>query len=303
VTAKLDPKRLETFRVVAGAGKITVASQQLHLSQPAVTAQLRQLEEQVGTPLFVRGARGVALTAAGRELLDYAQRLHRLLEEAEAAMRRPSGAGAGELALAASTTIASYLLPSLLASFLRRHPGLGVRLEVGNTEQVLGQVRENRVPLGLVEGHARAGGMHLERFVGEELVAVVAAEAPAAFQRVRRPQDLANVPIIWREPGSGTRAVVSRALKRAGLRSSARRGDLQLGGTEAIKAAVALGLGVGILSRWSIQSELALGRLRVLPIPKLRIERHFSWVLPVDGVSGIAGEFLRHARADPPILS
>ena len=81
--SKIDPKRLETFRVVAGAGKITAASQQLHLSQPAVTAQLRQLEEQVGKPLFVRGARGVALTDAGRELLDYAQRLHRLLEDAE----------------------------------------------------------------------------------------------------------------------------------------------------------------------------------------------------------------------------
>jgi DNA-binding transcriptional LysR family regulator len=302
VAAKIDPKRLETFRIVAAVGKITAASQQLHLSQPAVTAQLRQLEEQVGRPLFVRGARGVALTDAGRELLDYAQRLHRLLEDAEAAMQKPGAAAASELAIAASTTIASYLLPSLLASFLRRHAGMGVRLEVGNTEQVLSWVRDAKVPLGLVEGHARASGMHLERFVGEELVAVVAAQAPAALLRVRRAADLAGVPLIWREPGSGTRAVVERALKQAGARRGSRAGDLQLGGTEAIKAAVALGLGVGILSRWSIQSELALGRLRVLPIRGLTIERHFSWVLPVDGVAGVAGQFLRHARAEPPIL-
>ncbi len=302
MATKIDPKRLETFRIVASVGKITAASQQLHLSQPAVTAQLRQLEEQVGRPLFVRGARGVILTDAGRELNDYAQRVHRLLEDAESAMQRPGTLEATELALAASTTIASYLLPSLLASFLRRHPGMGVRLEVGNTEQVLGWLRDGKVPLGLVEGHARAGGLHLERFVGEELVAVVAAEAPAALLRVRKPADLANVPIIWREPGSGTRAVVERALKQAGARRGSHAGDLQLGGTEAIKAAVALGLGVGILSRWSIQSELALGRLRVLPIRGLTIERHFSWVLPVDGAAGIAGEFLRHARADPPRL-
>ncbi|HEX4459555.1 MAG TPA: LysR family transcriptional regulator [Polyangia bacterium] len=304
MAGKIDPKRLETFRVVASVGKITAASQQLHLSQPAVTAQLRQLEEQVGQPLFVRGARGVALTDAGRELLDYAQRLNRLLEDAETAMLAPGtteGPGA-ELALAASTTIASYLLPSLLASFLRRRPGLGVRLEVGNTEQVLGWLRDAKVPLGLVEGHARAGGMHLTRFVGEELVAVVGAAAPPAFLRVRKPADLAHVPIIWREPGSGTRAVVERALRQAGARRGSHAGDLQLGGTEAIKAAVALGLGVGILSRWSIQSELALGRLRVLPIRGLTIERHFSWVLPVDGAAGIAGEFLRHARAEPPLL-
>lgn len=302
MTAKIDPKRLETFRVVAAVGKITAASQQLHLSQPAVTAQLRQLEEQVGKPLFVRGARGVALTEAGRALNDYAQRLHRLLEDAGAAMQAPDSGEPGELALAASTTIASYLLPALLASFLRRHAGLGVRLEVGNTEQVLGWVHEARVPLGLVEGHARAAGMHLERFVGEELVAVVAAEAPAALLRVRKPADLGAVPIIWREPGSGTRAVVERALKQAGARRGSQAGDLQLGGTEAIKAAVALGLGVGFLSRWSIQSELALGRLRVLPIRGLAVERHFSWVLPVDGVAGVAGQFLRHARAQPPML-
>ena len=302
MASKIDPKRLETFRVVAGAGKITSASQQLHLSQPAVTAQLRQLEEQLGRPLFVRGARGVALTDAGRELLDYAQRMHRLLEEAEQALQRPADAESDELALAASTTIAAYLLPPLLASFLRRHPGLGARVEIGNTEQVLAWVREGRAPLGLVEGHARAGGMHLERFVGEELVAVVAAEPPAALLRVRKPADLGAVPIIWREPGSGTRAVVERALRQAGARRGSRPGDLQLGGTEAIKSAVALGLGVAILSRWSIQSELALGRLRVLPIRGLRIERHFSWVLPVDGVVGVGGRFLRHARAEPPIL-
>ena len=302
MATKIDPKRLETFRIVASVGKITAASQQLHLSQPAVTAQLRQLEEQVGRPLFVRGARGVALTDAGRELNDYAQRVHRLLEDAESALQRPGQLEATELALAASTTIASYLLPSLLASFLRRHPGMGVRLEVGNTEQVLGWLRDGKVPLGLVEGHARSGGLHLERFVGEELVAVVAAEAPAAFLRVRKPADLASVPIIWREPGSGTRAVVERALRQAGARRGSHAGDLQLGGTEAIKAAVALGLGVGLLSRWSIQSELALGRLRVLPIRGLRIERHFSWVLPVDGAAGVAGQFLKHARAEPPIL-
>lgn len=298
--SSIDPRRLETFRVVAAAGKITAASQQLHLSQPAVTAQLRQLEDQVGTPLVQRGARGVSLTDAGRELYDVAQRMHRLLEDAEAALRRPHGATSGELVLAASTTIASYVLPSLLASFLRRQGAAGVRLEVGNTEQVLGWMHEGKVPLGLVEGHARAAGVHLERFVVDELVAVVAGEAPPALARVRRPEELAGVPIIWREPGSGTRAVVERALRRLGARRGSRPGDLQLGGTEAIKAAVAQGLGIGILSRWSIQSELSLGRLRVLPIRGLQIERHFSWVLPVDGVSGAAGQFLRHARAAPP---
>ncbi|WP_095975907.1 LysR substrate-binding domain-containing protein [Melittangium boletus] len=297
----LDPRRLETFRVVATTGQVSAASRLLHLSQPAVTAQVRQLERECGRPLLVRTARGVRLNDAGRMLLEYAQRLHHLMEEASAAMAGEESPG-GELVLAASTTLASYVVPSLLASFLRAHRGIQVRLEVGNTEQVLAWVGEERVPLGLVEGHARAAGIRLERYLEDELVPVAGARAPAEIQRVRTVEDLHAVPLLWRESGSGTRAVLERALKKAGVRRGPQAGDLQLGSTEAIKGAVAAGLGVGFLSRWSLQDELASGRLRLLPIPDLRVERAFSWVLPVDALSGLAGRFLRHARAAPPPL-
>ncbi len=298
---QIDPRRLETFRVVALAGKVSAAARLLHLSQPAVTAQLRQLEEEVGELLLVRGLRGVTLNAAGQRLFEYAQQMRQLLDRAQESLREPSEPG-GELVLAASTTVASYLLPRLIASFLRTRPGTGVRLEVGNTAQVIEWVGRSAVPLGLVEGHGRAAGMRLEAFVRDELLPVVAGNPSPTLLRVRRPQDFQLVPIVWREPGSGTRAVVERALRRAGARRGSRAGDLQLAGTESIKEAVALGLGVGFLSRWSIQAELRLGRLRILPVRGLTIERQFSWALPVNEPSGLAGRFLHEARLEPPVL-
>ncbi|EAU63097.1 transcriptional regulator, LysR family [Stigmatella aurantiaca DW4/3-1] len=284
---------------MALSGQISAASRLLHLSQPAVTAQVRQLERDCGRPLLVRTARGVQVNEAGRALLEYAQRLHQLLEQAALAVAGEE-ALEGELVLAASTTVASYVVPELLASFLQVHRGLQVRLEVGNTAQVLGWVADGNVPLGLVEGHARAARIRLERYLEDELVPVVSSRAPEELLRIRTVDALQGVPLIWREPGSGTRAVLERALRKAGVRRGLQAGDLQLGSTEAIKGAVALGLGVGFLSRWSIQEELVSGRFQRLAIPGLRVDRAFSWVLPVDAPSGLAGHFLRHARAVPP---
>ena len=281
---------------MATVGQISSAARALHLSQPAVTAQIRQLEEECGAPLFVRTTRGMTLNDRGRTLLEFAQRARQVLDEASTAVLRETRPG-GELVLAASTTLASYVLPPLLVEFLRAHPGTGVRLDVGNTTQVLEWVKSGRAPLGLVEGHARAPGLRLQRFLGDELVAVVAGEPSPALAGVRSLGDLAKVPLVWREPGSGTRAVVERALKRSGSKRRARAGDLHLGGTEAIKTAVALGAGLGFLSRFSIRRELVAGTLRVLPIRGLRMERVFSWVLPGGELGGLSRRFFQFATA------
>ena len=172
----LDPRRLETFRVVATTGRISAAARQLHLSQPAVTAQIRQLEEECGRALFTRSPRGMALNAAGHALLEYTQKIHALLDEATTSLQAEEELS-GELAIAASTTIAAYVLPSLLVEFRRVHPSVELRLEVGNTTQVLEWVNEERVPLGLVEGHGRAAGVRLEAFLADEIVPTVAASA------------------------------------------------------------------------------------------------------------------------------
>lgn len=298
----LDPRRLETFRVVAQAGRISAAAKILSLSQPAVTAQIRQLEADLGRPLFTRHASGVQLTGTGRLLLDYARRIHRLLEEAAERLGEQEEPR-GELRLGASTTAAAYILPPVLQAFVADHGAAPLVLEVGNTDEVLAWVREGRVPLALVEGLTRAPGLSLQPYLKDELVAVRATRAPEALRAVRTAADLAGVPLVWREPGSGTRVVVERALRRTRLIAGPRDSDLVVGDTEAIKSCVLLGLGIGFLSRWSIQRELARGTLDVVPLPDLDIPRTFSWAQVGGGLAGQPAAFLRHALAHPPAPS
>ncbi len=293
--AGLDARKLETFRVVALAGTISSAARALHLSQPAVSAQIRELEDECGRPLLVRTARGVRLNEDGRRLLDHAQRVDQALRAAAEAVREEPEAG-GELVVGASQTTAAFVLPPLLGEFLRPRADVAVRVEVGNTAAVLRWLAEGKVPLGLVEGLHRAAGVRLERFLDDELLPVAASSARPELLGVRRLADLDAVPIVWREFGSGTRAVVEHALRRAGFRRDRGRADLSLGTNTAVKAAVLLGLGVGFLSRWSMRTELEAGRLRVLPIHGLVIRRSFAWALPAGGVMGLPGRFLAEAR-------
>lgn len=297
----LDPRKLETFRVVAQVGQISGAARSLNLSQPAVTAKIRQLEAEVGQPLFIRHASGVELTEAGRLLLHYARRIHVLLEEARERILGESSMG-GELRLGASTTAAAYILPPVLRSFLVDHRPAPLVLEVGNTEEVLLWVREGRMPLGLVEGLTRAQGLSLEPYLKDELVPVRAARAPASLAAVSTATDLAGVPLIWREPGSGTRVVVERALRKARVARVPLGSDLVVGDTESIKSFVLLGLGIGFLSRWCIQREVTRGSLEMIPLADLSIHRTFSWVQAGGGAPAQTGAFLRHAMAHPPRL-
>ncbi|WP_243287180.1 LysR family transcriptional regulator [Geothrix terrae] len=298
----LDPRRLETFRVVAQAGRISAAANLLNLSQPAVTAQIRQLESDLGRPLFTRHASGVQLTGTGRLLLDCARRVHRLLEEAVERLQAEEQP-TGELRLGASTTAAAYILPPVLQAFAASHRPAPLVLEVGNTDEVLAWVREGRVPLALVEGLTRAPGLSLQPYLKDELVAVRAARAPDPLKAVRTAADLAGVPLVWREPGSGTRVVVERVLRRTRRIQGPRATDLVVGDTEAIKSCVLLGLGIGFLSRWSIQRELQRGTLELIPLPDLSIPRTFSWAQVGGGLAGQPAAFLRHALAHPPAPS
>lgn len=304
---KLDANLLMVFIAVAEIGRISEASKQLHLSQPAVTAQIRKLEETLRTPLFLRSVRGVSLTAAGRKLLDYARQVRRLVEEASEQVATERESLSGALTIAASTTVAGHVLPQVLTAFHQLHPQVAITVEVGNTDDVLGRVREGRVPLGLVEGHRRAARLRLEPFVHDEIVPVVGTAIAdkrllARVNKVQRLEDLLSLPIIWREPGSGTRAVIEAAFEKAGLSRRAAP-DIVLGTTQAIRTAAVCGLGVAFLSRWCMQSELALGKLRVLDIPGLKIIRAFHWALPAGGIGAVAERFLDFARRSPPTLN
>ena len=295
----LDPRRLETFRVVARCGQVSAAARLLNLSQPAVTRQIRLLEADAGQPLFIRHLSGIRLTPQGALLLDYAQRIHALLEEAGEQIQGEQEM-AGDLLLGASTTTAAYIIPRLLQGFLASHRPSRVTLDVGNTEEVLDWIRAGRITLGMVEGLSRAPGISLEPYLQDELVAVRNAHPSPALAAVRRVADLAGVPVIRREAGSGTRAVLEKAFQKARIPVQPKPSDLVVGDTETIKACVLAGLGIGFLSRWSIQSELLTGSLSIIPLPDLRILRSYAWAHAGGGLTGLTGAFWRHALKDPP---
>lgn len=294
-----DPSLIPTFLAVLEEGRISSAARILRLSQPAVTAQIRKLEESLGTPLFVRSVRGVAATTAGHQLADYARSIQQLVSEATTSVGHRQEP-LDDLVLASSTTIAAHVLPQVLASFRTRYPEVGLRLDVGNTEVVLARVIEGRSPIGLVEGHARAAGVRLEPFVDDELVAVMGR---ATVFQVRTRADLARVPILWREAGSGTRAVLERALRRAKVRRRPEPHDVVLGSNEAIMGGVVAGLGVAFVSRWSAQAQLTSGRVVLVPGLELVVKRTFRWAIPTGGLQGAAARFYDHASRSPPILA
>ncbi|HEY4780317.1 MAG TPA: LysR family transcriptional regulator, partial [Chthoniobacterales bacterium] len=172
---RLNSSLLQTFLAVADAGQISKAARRLHLSQPAVTGQIRRLEADLDTTLFIRSAHGVDLTPRGVRLR---KRLQGVFVELEQIVREldQTREETGIVNLAASTTIARHFVPQIFVRFRRYHPSVGLRLIVGNTEEVLEQVREHRVGLGLVEGHERSPGVRLEQFMPDEIVPVCAAQ-------------------------------------------------------------------------------------------------------------------------------
>ncbi len=295
-THEVDFRRLEAFLAVAETGSILGAARRLGRSQPSVTAQMRSLEGGLGAALLERGPGGSRLTEAGHRLAGHARPIRAALE---AAADDVSGARApgGILRLTASTTIAGHVLPRVLGRFRARYAKVRVRLAVANSDAVLEDVRRGRADLGLVEGAPRARGLRLEPWIDDELLLT----APASWRRDPvRAADLRGLPLLWREPGSGTRAVVERALRGAGWREPAAGAAVELGSTEAIKTAVEAGMGVAFLSRWSIRAELALGTLRTVAVEGVRIPRPFSWVLGAGALGPAAAAFRDLAARERP---
>ena len=293
----LDLRLLRSFVTVAECGKISAAAKRLNLSQPAVTAHVRRLEEIVGKPLVARSAHGVKLTKAGYTVRTLATEIQSTLSRLEASFHQERRLE-GQLCFGASLTIASNVIPPFLAEFCRLHPGVEVDLRVDNTEAVLESVRETVYPFGLVEGNPRAPQVRLERFVDDQVVLVAGTNASFRnYQRlaasITKPDDLYQIPLIWREAGSGTRAVVETALRKLGIQTKRLAYQYVMADIQAIKTAVVHCLGFAFLSQWSVANELAHGALRVVQIGGLTVPRGFYWVLPGGALGEPSDTFVR----------
>ena len=273
--AQLENFRLKVFRTVAEHLSFRKAAEHLFLTQPAVTLQIKALEDDLGIRLFDRAANRVSLTPQGSLLLAYAKKIAALVSQAEQELGSEDGKVSGELSLGVSTTIAQYVLPRLLGAFLDEHPRVQFSLHSGNTDEIVHLLLDNKLSLGLIEGPARDRGIHTEPFMQDELVLIM----PRAFasDRMSHDQFLASN-LLMREQGSGSRRVVELALEHAGLKLKSFKHVMDLDSTEAIKSAVEVGLGIGFVSRWAISKELELGALKVVDVPGLKITRHFSLI-------------------------
>jgi len=274
--ASLENFRLVVFRAVAEQLSFRKAAEELYLTQPAVSLQIKALEEDLGVQLFDRTGSHIALTEAGNTLLSYARQVHTLLSEAEREVASLSGEHAGRLALGASTTIAQYVLPRLLGEFRREHPRVHATMISGNTEHVVSAVIQQQIALGFIEGPAHSRDVKTEPFLVDELVLIV----PAAHEWAERGSigctEIASTPLLMRERGSGSRKVVEMALERQHIKRSSLQIVMELDSTEAIKSAVEAGLGAGFVSRWAIAKDLRLGSaFKIVAIDGLRIRRDF----------------------------
>jgi DNA-binding transcriptional LysR family regulator len=273
--AQLENFRLKVFRAVAEHLNFRIAAEHLFLTQPAVTLQIKALENDLGVRLFDRTAGRISLTRQGELLLDYSKRIAALASEAEQKLGAEDGSASGELSLGVSTTIAQYVLPRLLGAFLDEHPRVQFSLHSGNTAEIVHLLLDDQVSVGLIEGPARERGVHTEPFMDDELVLIT----PPYFEsdRLTRTQFLA-LTLLMRERGSGSRHVVESALEKAGFKLKAFKRVMDLDSTESIKSAVEAGLGVGFISRWAISKELELGTLKVAQFSAVRVKRQFTLI-------------------------
>jgi DNA-binding transcriptional LysR family regulator len=265
--AQLENFRLKVFRAVAEHLSFRKAAERLFLSQPAVTLQIKALEDDLGVRLFDRAANRISLTPQGARLLRYAKKIATLVSQAVQELAAGEGQLSGELALGVSTTIAQYVLPRLIGAFLGEHPRVKLLLQSGNTEEIVELLIERKVSIGLIEGPSRHREIRAEPFMEDELVLI----APPQFENGRMSREqLTSASLLMREQGSGSRRVVETALEKAGIKLKAFHHVMNLDSTEAIKSAVEAGLGVGFVSRWAISKELELG---------VRVARSFSLIL------------------------
>lgn len=266
----MNRNHLALFSRVAQAGGITRGAADARISQPAVSKQIAELEDSLGVRLLERLPRGCRLTEAGAILAGYAQRCESLEKDALRAMEEYRGLKRGRLAIGASLTIGAYLMPKVLAAFGRRFPGIELRLEIANTQHIEEALRQGTIQLGLTEGAIASEDLESTVFYGDELVVI----APAAHPLLKKPsvllRELCREPFIMREEGSGTRAVVERALQRKKVQIAPR---FAFASPEAIKNSVALGMGLAIVSRLIIDLELQMGLLKILPVKDLKIPR------------------------------
>jgi len=275
---RLTLRQFRVFEAVARHLSFSRAAEELHLSPPAVSMQVRGIEVILGLPLTEQLGRKIFLTEAGREVLHASRAITARLDDLQSNLAQLQGIDSGRLNLAVTSTV-NAVATGILVRFRGRHPGVSIHLGVSNRESVLEQLAANRIDLAIM-GQV-PDGLELEatRIMDNPLVAIAPPDHPFAQKKKVSLRDLSSESFLVREAGSGTRAAMTRFFAEKGLELHS---SMEMNSNEAIKQAVQAGLGLGILSLQTLEMELALKRLAVLQVEGFPIMRHWYVVHRAD---------------------
>ncbi len=293
----MNIEQLYTFQEVVRLGSFSEVAKKLGISQPAVSFQIQKLEQELGIRLIDRSQRAIALTAAGRRLLDFAETVETEREHLQYDLEQMRDEVAGDLRLSASTIPGEYLLPPLLARFKQRHPAVRIQVDISDSLAVIDRISANAGDIGFCGIAPEGRDLDFFRIAGDEIVLIVPLEHPFARREEITPDELAGEPFIFREATSGTQRSLQGLLAKAGLDTRKWTPHLVLGSTQAVMLAVAAGAGIAFVSDVAVKK--GLGGIKQVDVRGLKLRRDFYCVYRQERiVSRLHQEFINFIRAE-----
>ncbi|MBP2616128.1 LysR family transcriptional regulator [Chryseobacterium jejuense] len=287
--------RLKVFHTVASRLSFTKASEELHISQPAVTKHIKEIEVQLSTKLFDRKGTSIQLTQSGKILYEYAEKIRNIYRDLEFEISQVNQQHKGKLIIGASTTVAQYILPETLAKFNAYYKDIKIELLTGNTEAISSLLKDEKIDLGIIEGESQSSYFDYKTFKPDEIVLAAKSDHPLAHKTLNV-KDLYQLSLIFREQGSGTLEFIQNRLKEKDINIHELNTVIQLGSSESIKNYLLHSDCMAFLSISTILNELKNNVLTVIDIKNFSIERDFHFILPKGEQSELIELFLRFAE-------
>jgi len=289
--------RLQVFHKVAKRLSFTKAAEELFITQPAVTKHIREIEQQYKVQLFDRSSNGIALTDAGNLLLQHTEKIFEIYRNIEFELNGLKRQYKGKLRIGASTTMAQYILPPLLANFQNKYKDVKISLFTENTRQIEKALAQKEIDLGIIEGRSKNKSFKYTQFIKDEIVLVASANHLKTKRSSLKIEELPKLPLLLREHGSGTLEVLSDALKKAGIKMSQLQVEMRMNSSESIKRYLCNSNCMAFLSIHSILKELESRELSIIDVKGLNIGRYFYMILPYGEADGLSNLFMNFALA------
>lgn len=270
--------RLQVFNTVAKRLNFTKAANELFITQPAVTKHIQEIENHFKVKLFERNGTKIKLTLAGETLLQHTNQLFAIYRNLEFELNTFTQQHSGKLRIGASTTVAQYVLPKVLAAFHKKFNNIKITLTINNTEQIEQVLQNKNIDLGIIEGQSKSNLFKYTEFVKDELVLVANSNHLLAKKEFIKPEQLLKIPLLLRESGSGTLEVIAHALKSLGIKIAQLQNEMQLGSTESMKLYLLNSDAMAFLSIHAILKELQNKECCIIDVKGLKIERHFYFI-------------------------